>query len=302
MRGPFIEVKGILKAILLIALPIIMDEGNLAVQEKSYSTLKIEEQVIYSEYLERDVIVDIYLPGKLDLTKEIDLLLINDGQDLRTMDFAAIVDSLIFLGHIHPIIFAGIHCGADRMNEYGTSCSTDYKGRGAKAGLYNKFILDELLPFIKTACNVSLFKEKAFAGFSLGGLSAIDMGWNHSEEFSKVGVFSGSLWWRRRGYEDEGYDWDKDRLMHLQVQKGTYRPSLKFFFECGCLDETADRNNNGVIDSIEDTIDLIEDLKTLGYQHDQIHYMQLEDGEHNIETWARALPAFLKWGWARDPV
>lgn len=274
-----------------------MDEGSIAVQEKSYSTLKLKEQKIYSQYLERDVIVDIYLPDKLDVTKESDLLLINDGQDLRTMNFADIVDSLFFLGHIHPLLLVGIHCGPDRINEYGSACSTDYKGRGARAGLYTKFILDELLPFIKTAYDVFSFQNKAFAGFSLGGLSAIDIAWNHSDEFSKVGVFSGALWWRRRGYEDEGYYWDKDRLMHLQVQKGSYRPGLKFFFECGCLDETADRNNNGIIDSIEDTTDLIEDLKTLGYHNDQICYLQFEDGEHNIETWARALPEFLKWGW-----
>ena len=39
-------------------------------------------------------------------------------------------------------------------------------------------------------------------------------------------------------------------------------PWLKFFFECGALDETKDRNNNGIIDSIDDTLDLIDELKT----------------------------------------
>jgi hypothetical protein len=85
--------------------------------------------------------------------------------------------------------------------------------------------------------------------------------------------------------------------MHLQVQNGKHYEWLKFFFECGCLDETADRNKNGIIDSIEDTTDLIEDLKLKGYSDDQLHYLELEDGAHNIETWARAFPAFLKWGW-----
>jgi enterochelin esterase-like enzyme len=276
-----------------------MYKGNLSIKEKTYSTLKIEEKILYSEYLQRDVIIDIYLPHKADVTKGVDLLLINDGQDLKKMVFADILDPLIFLGHIKPIMYAAVHCGADRMNEYGTVCSADYKGRGARAGLYNKFILEELLPFIKIETGVSCFNQKSFAGFSLGGLSALDIVWNNCHEFTNVGVFSGSLWWRRRGYEDEGYDWDKDRIMHLQVQNGKYHPSLRFFFECGCLDETADRNNNGIIDAIEDTTDLIEDLKNLGYNNDQIYYLQLEDGEHNIETWARAFPAFLKWGWGK---
>jgi enterochelin esterase-like enzyme len=276
-----------------------MVQGNIAIQEKVYSTLRIEERILYSEYLQRDVIFDIYLPNKLDVTKGADVLLINDGQDLRTMEFAAILDPLIFLGQIQPILYVAIHCGADRMNEYGTIYSTDYKGRGARAGLYSKFILDELLPFVKSELAVSFFNKKSFAGFSLGGLSALDMVWNHYHEFANVGVFSGSLWWRRHGYEDEGYDWDKDRIMHLQVQKGNYHPSLRFFFECGCLDETADRNNNGIIDSIEDTTDLIEDLKNIGYHDHQICYLQLEDGNHNVETWARAFPEFLKWGWGK---
>ncbi|WP_246113187.1 alpha/beta hydrolase [Segetibacter aerophilus] len=249
--------------------------------------------------MQRDVIIDVYLPNKLDLTKGVDLLLVNDGQDLRTMEFAAILDPLIFLGQIQPLLYVAIHCGPDRMNEYGTVYSADYKGRGARAGLYSKFVLDELLPFLQSEFAVSSFNNKSFAGFSLGGLSALDMVWNHYQEFTNAGVFSGSLWWRRRGYEDEGYDWDKDRIMHLQVQKGSYHPSLRFFFECGCLDETADRNNNGIIDSIEDTTDLIEDLKNIGYHDDQIRYLQLEDGKHNIETWASAFPKFLKWGWGK---
>jgi len=128
-------------------------------------------------------------------------------------------------------------------------------------------------------------------------LSALDIVWNHPAEFIKVGVFSGALWWRRKGYEDEHYNWEKDRIMQLQVEKGAYTPWLSFFFECGRLDETADRNNNGIIDLIEDTTDLIAALKNLGYSEDQICYLELEDGRHNVETWKRAFPDFLKWGW-----
>ncbi len=40
---------------------------------------------------------------------------------------------------------------------------------------------------------------------------------------------------------------------------------MKFFFECGTLDEAGDRNNNGIIDSIDDTKDLISALVDKGY-------------------------------------
>lgn len=273
-----------------------MVEHKLVLDEKNDGILSIEQRVFYSEYLQRDVIIDVYLPVDI-ITENVDLLLINDGQDLRTMDFAAVAGSLIASKVIKQILCVGIHCGIDRMNEYGTSCCADYKGRGSKAGLYSKFIFDELLTYIKTEFRLSSYKDKSFAGFSMGGLSALDIVWNNANEFARVGVFSGSLWWRRHGYEDESYDWEKDRIMHLQVQKGVLRPRLNFFFECGALDETADRNNNGVIDSIEDTTDLIAALKECGYNEDQIFYLELEDGQHNVETWKRAFPAFLKWGW-----
>ena len=275
-----------------------MAEDKFVLEENDAVISSIEQRIIYSEYLERDVIIDVYMPSTLPAKREsVDLLLINDGQDLRTMNFISMIKPLTLSKSIQQIFCVGIHCGIDRMNEYGTICRTDYKGRGAKAGLYSKFIFDELLPFLKAEFNIASFKSKSFAGFSLGGLSAFDIVWNYPHEFARAGVFSGSLWWRRRGYDDEGYNWEKDRIMHLQVQKGTMYPWLQFFFECGRFDETADRNNNGIIDSIEDTTDLIDALKGLGYKEEQIFYLELEDGRHDVETWKKTFPAFLKWGW-----
>ena len=276
-----------------------MSKAIFTEEEKTYNSITMRQRIVYSEFLERDVIVDAYLPSLPIMGKDVSLLLVNDGQDLRKMDFASIIDPLIASGEIEPIMVIAMHCGADRNMEYGTVCRADYRGRGAKAGLYNKFIFDELMPFIRSEFGIVSFKEKSFAGFSLGGLSALDIVWNHAHEFYKVGVFSGSLWWRRRGYNDEGYDYEKDRIMHLQVMKGTMYPWLKFFFECGALDETADRNKNGIIDSIDDAIDMIEHLKTLGYTDDDIKYLELADGRHNVETWASAFPDFLKWGWGK---
>ncbi|MBC7627862.1 alpha/beta hydrolase-fold protein, partial [Ferruginibacter sp.] len=115
----------------------------------------------------------------------------------------------------------------------------------------------------------------------------------------KVGVFSGSLWWRDKDQEDEGFDEDTDRIMQRQVREGSYNPWLKFFFEVGTQDETADRNNNGVIDSIDDALNLIKELKKKGYSADNIKYLEMKDGRHDVPTWAKAFPAFLEWGWGK---
>jgi enterochelin esterase-like enzyme len=257
------------------------------------SSILVERSIILSQYLQREVLIDAYLPVNIPHPEEMNLLLINDGQDLPKMLFDEMLNELIESKTIQPIICIGIYCGEERKREYGTAYAADFKNRGDKAGLYTKFILDELLPFIYKTYNLYSIKEKYFAGFSLGGLSALDIVWNNAHEFYKAGIFSGSLWWRRKSYEEE-YDDSVDRLMHLQITNGRYESHLKFFFECGALDETADRNNNGIIDSIDDTLDLIEELKKKGYTDESITYVELADGEHNVETWAKAFPDFLK--------
>lgn len=260
------------------------------------TTVLVETQTIESVYLEREVTFDAYLPTNVLQPENLSLLIINDGQDLPKMPFDEILEKLNTAKAIQPLFCIGIHCGAERKREYGTAFSADFANRGDKAGLYNKFLFDELLPFVRKSYHITSFKEKSFAGFSLGALSALDIVWNHATEFSKIGIFSGSLWWRRKSYDD-GYDEENDRLMHLQIRKGIFHPWLKFFIQCGALDEKEDRNSNGIIDSIDDALDLIFELKTKGYTDEHIKYILLKDGKHDVPTWAKAFPDFLKWGW-----
>lgn len=263
------------------------------------ANILIEKHIISSTYLDREVIVDFYLPPNYVQTSNLSLLLINDGQDLLTMHFDEILDDLYEAKQINNLFCVGIHCSKDRKNEYGTAKYLDYKGRGARAALYNRFIFEELLPFIRSTLFIYSFKEKCFAGFSLGGLSALDIVWNHPEQFSKAGVFSGSLWWRDKDQDDADFNEDTDRIMHRQVREsnGSY-PWLKFFFEVGTRDEVADRNKNGVIDSIDDTVSFIDELVKKGYDRNTgIKFLELNNGRHDVTTWAKAFPEFLKWGW-----
>ena len=121
------------------------------------SSVVVEQCTISSEYLEREVTVDVYLPAAMVNPEQLSLLLVNDGQDLLKMPFDEILDELITNREIDPLLCIGIHCGPDRKMEYGTAYSADFKGRGAKAGLYTKFIFEELLPFIRRAYNIPSF-------------------------------------------------------------------------------------------------------------------------------------------------
>ena len=260
------------------------------------SILKVEHHYIQSLFLQRGVVVDTYCPTHVEDLSMLPLLLINDGQDLSKMHFSAILAELLETNQVVPLMCVGIHAGPDRKTEYGTAKMLDFAGRGAMAGAYHQFILEELLPYLHVQYRAEAFRSTGVAGFSLGGLTALDLVWRYPKIFSVAGVFSGSLWWRTRDLQD-GYDEEVDRIMHGLIRKGRYHRGLRFYFTTGSLDETADRNNNGIIDSIDDTLGLIEELKKKGYPEADIEYINYEDGRHDVETWGRAMPRFLLWGY-----
>jgi enterochelin esterase-like enzyme len=264
------------------------------------SGVLVENAVIKSLELGREVKIDFYLPLNVTDPSQMSLLLINDGQNMEELGFEPLLEKLYANEAIEPLLCVAIHCGEDRKMEYGVAGEPDYLGRGAKAAAYTAFIFEELLPYIKTTYRLSSFKEKAFAGFSLGGLSALDIVWNHPSVFKKTGIFSASLWWRSIDQTEKEYDDDKHRIIHQQIRKGNYQPGLKFFLQCGNKDETMDRNHNGVIDSIDDTLDLIKELVKKGYDKEKdIHYLEMPEGRHDVPTWGLAMPEFLKWGWGK---
>lgn len=275
----------------------------MTAEKKTFPTVSVMHYIMdsfdyASEYLDRDVKVDVYLPKKATTAGELSLLFVNDGQDLPKMPFDKIIDDLAANGLIKPLMVVAMHCSPDRKLEYGTADVLDFMNRGSRAKYHRKFLLRELMPHVlkKYGLNGGV-KEMAYAGFSLGGLSALDVAWKHANLFSKVGVFSGSLWWRLRDLDDD-YSEETDRIMHNLIRDGKYHKGQKFFFQTGILDEKMDRNNNGIIDSIDDTLTLIDELVAKGYDREtDIHYLELSDGRHDVPTWGRAFPAFLQWGW-----
>lgn len=235
----------------------------------------------FSLFLQREVSFDVYLPANTRDTPH--LLLINDGQELEQIGFPAMLEHL--QDTTHPSLWAvAIHAGPQRLQEYGTAKHVDYQGRGCKAGLYTRFIVRELLPFLEQRYHQS-FPDKTFAGFSMGGLSALDIVWNNPQHFRKAGVFSGSLWWRSSN--DDAHH----RIMHRQVKEGRFHPDLRFFFEAGTEDEKADRN-----DAVHDTEELMSLLEEKGYEKGKhIQYTLVEGGKHDLATWAGVMPGFLEW-------
>jgi enterochelin esterase-like enzyme len=251
--------------------------------------------------LDRTVDLDVYLPPDYhtDGKRRYPLLIINDGQDLPVMRLQDMLEHLYKKEDLPYCIIVGVYASVERMREYGTCRQADYKGRGDKAVLYREFILQELLPLLHKRFRLDGSPDRmGIAGFSLGGLSAFDLAWAFPQIFGAVGVFSGSFWWRWSPVDPQ--DPDADRIMHDIVGRSADVPSVqRYWFECGTHDETDDRNGNGVIDSIDDTLDLIKSLRAKGVADSRIRYLEIPEGEHNPGTWAVAMPDFLRW-WLQE--
>lgn len=255
-----------------------------------YETFSLKASAI-----EEEITLHCYLPTGIVQPEEMGLLLINDGQDLPEMKFGEILDGWIAAGG-RPLLCVGIEAGESRVQKYGMKGQLDYLGRGTLAGRYQHFIEHELYPFILSYFKVKQFHSIHLMGFSLGALSMLDFALNNSLKVASVGVMSGSLWWRKMDKNHAQYDENTDRLMHYKLKQMTNLPDgLKFFFECGTLDEKEDRNKNGVIDSIDDTIDLMRLLSKKGKKEGRDYfYYQIEGGKHDVATWAKAIPVYWR--------
>lgn len=275
-------------------------EEQPVVSEPVYSYDSTRLKDIYTKLLQRNVEIEIMTPPDLDASRQYPLLILNDGQDSEAVKVKSTVERLVMEKVIPEIILVGV-MAADRMQEYGVAFRTDYFGRGKMSKFYADYITKELVPYLTYKYPITtLPAQRAMAGYSLGGLSAMDIVWNHPEVFGMTGVFSGSFWWRKRDAGSFFYSDYRDRLMHLQVRRGKFKPGMKFWFQTGTQDEAGDRNKNGVIDAIDDTLDIISELTRKGYRpFRDIQYLEIKDGKHNQDTWAEAMPHFLKWAFGK---
>jgi iron(III)-enterobactin esterase len=261
-----------------------------------YAPLTQIEENLTSTFLGREVHITLIYPK--NISKNLNVLIFNDGQDFYELELYQSISNLLSQHKIQPFICVGIHANHERLQEYGTASQKDYKQRGSKAKQHTDFIIHELLPCLKQKYFIKT-EGNTIAGLSLGGLSAMDIGWNNPKTFTKIGVFSGSFWWRQKSEED-GYTDDNDRIMHNIVRQGTYKKGMKFWFEAGTNDEKSDRNNNGIIDAIDDTLDLMKELENKGFKKDKdLIYREIEGGEHNLNTWKKVLPEFLIWAFGK---
>jgi len=251
----------------------------------------------FSKHLNREVVYRWAVPKNyLSSGISYPVLLMNDGQDFDKMRLKKILGASFVSKEAAPFIYIGIETNENRMQEYGLASSADFKGRGSRAKQYTLFVIKEFIPYLKEKFPVSTkAMDWVYCGMSLGGLSAFDIVYHHSHYFGRVGVFSGSFWWRNKAFIKNDMH-DRSRMILDLVKNSQAPPHLKFWFQCGTEDEKADRNNNGIIDAIDDTQDLIMELRKKRYLYPgDISYVEVPGGKHDLPTWGKVFPEFIEW-------
>jgi enterochelin esterase family protein len=241
--------------------------------------------------------VSVYLPPHYDAgrARPYPLFIALDGQTMPQWKLAETLGELVRTKQIEPVVIAAVPASPERVDEYGTAGVLDHAGRGRRAKAFQELLAGMVLPTVREQYHVAgTPADTGIFGASMGGLCALDTAWRRPRIFGTAGVFSGSLWWRADNAGPEAQQ--ASRIAHRTVRATAGRPALRLWFQAGTRDETEDRDGNGVIDAIQDTTELMDELAAKGFRPGtDMAYHLVEGGEHHESTWARALPEFLRW-------
>lgn len=252
--------------------------------------------------------VKVFLPADYPSTdRRLPSLYINDGQDADAIALAEILQKLYDEKKIRPIIVIAVSMLPDRMATYGFSdrqaklslpAETRYGFVGLRAHDYSAWLAESLVPFIDAQYRtIANSESRSILGWSLGAASAFNISWNYPDRFGVVGGFSSSFWLSKSSN-------DSSTQMVQQIIASKPLPEyFKVWLAVGDAEETDDRDNDGVIDVIDDSQAVIEAISAkvmLSGNATTQHELKLTifpDGQHNQQTWKQMLPEFLIWAY-----
>lgn len=272
--------------------------------------------------------VRVYRPPGYDANAALGyaVLYVNDGQDAEAVGLAATLEALAREGAIRAPLVVAIDMPPDRLGPYGFSdraggrslvAPTRHGNVGAGAHAYSEWLAKTLVPLVDARYRTRTTPDaRAILGWSLGAAQAFSMGWQYPELFGRVGAFSPSLWLSTDNADAEAVQ--RTRIAQSLVHTMPPRHGARFFLAVGDREETDDRDGDGVNDALDDVRDLalgwnadaggLKGLRQAGYRVDEhwttrpgrgdVALHVLAGGIHRQESWARMLPAFLRWAYA----
>jgi predicted alpha/beta superfamily hydrolase len=192
------------------------------------------------------------------------------GQDWHVGQTA---DHEIMAGRVEPLIVVGIYnVGKARIQEY-TPTRVPRLG-GGRADRYGRFLIEELVPFMRREYRVESGPQRTgIGGSSLGGLGSLYLGLSRPDVFGKIAALSPSVWWNQR-------------VIHTFAAGMNVESRPRNWLDIGT------REGPRIVEDVERYRDI---LLNRGWQYDRdLHYERVEGAEHNEAAWAQRVGPFLR--------
>jgi len=234
----------------------------------------------------------IYLPESYNTLGALPVLYFLHGRsgDENIMFEAEIKDKadlLTNMGEINPMIIVCPWIGNSRGLNSATKCSEvlNSENRIYHAGMYEDYLIKELIPFIDKSFNtISDRKGRYIGGASAGGYAALHNALRHQDMFCKVGGHMPAI---ELTLEEEDKPhfyskdvWEKYDPIHLAKNKGI-RADIRVYLDAGDKDEGKFYEGCSVLNTI------LEE-KGISVQN---HLFQ---GHHNVEYIKANIETYLK--------
>ncbi len=243
--------------------------------------VSVMDPSFYMPELNRYRKIWIYLPDDYSMatSKYYPVIYMQDGQNLfdDSTSFSGewevdeTLHNLQMDGNYGCIVIGIENGGIDRINEYSPYFNPSYGG--GQGDEYCDFIVNTLKPYVDSHYRTLSTRDfTAVAGSSMGGLISFYAGMKYQDVFSKIGVFSPSLW-----FDDSLYTFVSD---HGKQQ------TMRVYFVAG-------RNeSSGMVPDIKS---MYNTMAAEGFTAEEMDTVIKNDGQHAEWFWAREFQGCFLW-------
>ncbi len=144
---------------------------------------------LYSTHLQENRTVKVVLPPGYESYRNLPVVYCHDGGEFLTHGrIATLATKMVTDGELNPIVIVAAHVNKAHRND-------DYAITGNRNDAYNRFIVEELLPFVEQTYPVSQDASARFmAGVSLGAHASMVLHLRYPDLFSQLLLFSGAFY------------------------------------------------------------------------------------------------------------
>lgn len=223
-----------------------------------------------------------FLPSDyfFNLEKRYPVIYFNDGQNIfegwkaafgKSWEVHQTMQKLSNLNISQSILIGIEHGKKYRKREY--LPFDEFNNFSYEGNAYSDFIANELKEYVdKNLRTLPNRENNAIIGSSLGGLNALFTGFKHQDIFSKVGVFSPSLW-------------AAPPIFSLIERVGKHYPT-KFYLSVGSKEGKH---------TIEQVGWLYNTLMKAGFLSQDVQMNLVKDGKHDEHLWQSEFSNFYQW-------